>query len=267
MGVYSTLWQVQASIASVALPILLFVIQIAKDEQSAAIKSHEVLIRETGIFPIIAAALAGTARVGIDVLWFSKHAVFVSDLLLFFGTLLFTITAYLTTLRLLFDPSRMRSRSLAVLREKMRESLDLSIAARLGNRFLFERLEQMGVGYWFSPQDRFEDAPFLVLRALSTGELEDIHLGRLEDFLQQLPRRTPPLTGATAGRVPTVSEVASDIRNPDLVVWFMKQYHGRITPTTTGVLRLRRSAFLELDQGALEARLQQCITVRPTDEI
>jgi hypothetical protein len=43
VAAYTTMWQVQAGIAAVALPVLLFVIELSKDERQAATRSHEVL--------------------------------------------------------------------------------------------------------------------------------------------------------------------------------------------------------------------------------
>jgi uncharacterized membrane protein len=44
---FSTLWQVQAELSAAALPILIFVIELSKDQNNLATRSSQVLIRET----------------------------------------------------------------------------------------------------------------------------------------------------------------------------------------------------------------------------
>src|SRR5262245_55191518 len=57
----STIWQVQAAIAAIALPLLGLVIQLAGEKGQTAARTHEVLTRQSGVFPIACWALLGTA--------------------------------------------------------------------------------------------------------------------------------------------------------------------------------------------------------------
>ncbi|MFB3886993.1 MAG: hypothetical protein ACE144_17345 [Thermodesulfobacteriota bacterium] len=148
LGAFTTMWQVQASIAAVALPILLFVIELSKDDKQSSMRSHEVLIRKTGVFPIIVFSLAGTFHIGLDIAFFPKESVFLLDfIVVFFLTIIFAVFAYLSALKLLFSPVRMKRTAMAVAKEKMEESLDGSIEIRLANGRLFEKLEQMKGGF------------------------------------------------------------------------------------------------------------------------
>src|SRR5207249_3144671 len=55
--VLTTLWQAHIALAGLALPVLVFIIELAKDDISAFAPSSEVLVRRTLAFPIIAFVL------------------------------------------------------------------------------------------------------------------------------------------------------------------------------------------------------------------
>jgi hypothetical protein len=74
---FGTLWQVDAAIAAIALPLLLFVIELSKDDKQAVTRSHEVLIRSTSLVFILTLSAAGLLKVGIDALWFPNSLIFV----------------------------------------------------------------------------------------------------------------------------------------------------------------------------------------------
>jgi hypothetical protein len=262
VAAYTTMWQVQAGIAAVALPVLLFVIELSKDERQAATRTHEVLIRETCIFPIIVFALAGTVRLGIDITWFPYPAVFVADLILVLGgTIVGAAAAYLVALNLLFSPSRMKARAMALAREKMTASLDESIEVRLANNRLSETLARLKVGFWFLSLDRDATRQYAVLHAPVSGTIADIHLGRLEAFIDGLPWRTRPAAADVAeADVPT--ERPLGLREPDERVWVLKRYGETFGDRNRGLLRLDRSAFEDLDVSSLERHLRDVFRIR-----
>ena len=121
LNVFTTMWQVQAGVAAIALPILLFVVESARDQQRAALPTGEVLIRESAALPIIAFSFFVTIRIGIDLTWFrSRTGVFLVDVGLTATTIVLALYAYQAVLRLNFSPARLRSSSIALVEEKMR---------------------------------------------------------------------------------------------------------------------------------------------------
>lgn len=257
---YSTMWQVQAGIAAVALPILLFVIELSKEERQAAMRSHEVLIRDTWIFPIILFSLSGTLRLGIDMAWFLHPAVFLFDLLIVLGgTIAFTCVAYLLALSRLFSPTLMKARAMSLAREKMSASLDASIRVRLANGRLGEILAALKVGYWFFSPERDNAKQYAIVRAPALGVLSDIHLGRLEAFVRGLPWRSESVAGDVSD-TPTRRRPLG-LRDPKEHIWILKRYGENLSARNDAIFRLDRSAFDDLDVSSLELQLVNILKI------
>jgi hypothetical protein len=164
ISVYTSMWQVQAGIAALALPVLIFVIERARDERQAALHTAEVLGRESWSWPIIAFAFVGVARMGIDLTLFSgEQLVFLSDVGVLLLTVLLTLFAYFRVLRVILRPSLLRDRSILLASEKTRDVLLESVRLRIANNKLFQNAATFGVGYW--PFGGSEDADHFVLRA------------------------------------------------------------------------------------------------------
>jgi hypothetical protein len=155
---YGTMWQVQGAVAAIALPILLFVIQLSGERRDLAARTAEVLIRQSWAFFIIAFSLLGTVRIGVDVAWWGTSAsVFALDLTLIFAlTIALALWAYLRVLQLLFRPALLKEKSLDLSRERMSRTQESSIRLRLGNNMLLRGLAAAGIRYWPFPTRRRE---------------------------------------------------------------------------------------------------------------
>jgi hypothetical protein len=259
------MWQVQAGIAALALPVLLFVIERSRDERQAALHSAEVLGRESWSFPIIGLSFVVVGRMGIDMSWFSENRlVFLSDVALFLLTLVAAIFAYYRVLQLILSPSRMRDRSIALAQEKTRSVLMRSVRVRIGNNLLAQRLNTFGVGFWPFGTSRREESQYLVLDVPRPGFFVDIHLGEFERFVGRLPWLSQP---AQAGAEPSQPTPSPEI--PEESVWLLRRYGDRLTKEHLGLVRLRRESFTDLtdaDKLALEARLRSVVQVSGSDE-
>jgi hypothetical protein len=261
---YNTMWGIHASVSSIALPLLLFVIERARADREAVARSHEVLIRDTFIFPIIAFSLVGVLRIGTDIALFPVQSVFLLDLgLVVVATILLAIMAYYTTLRLLFNPVRMKSRARSLLRERLDASTSASAALRIMNNGLARSLQRLGVGISIFSHDPREDVRYVVLRSHSIGEFADLHLGMLQELVEDLPWkdavRASPLT-------PTSSPRPKEPPPQGEPIWLMKTIGDRISDTNRVVLRLERSYFATIDVRKFETRLQECLRVVASDE-
>src|SRR5437667_2604904 len=263
-GAYNTMWGIHASVSSVALPLLLFVIERARDDKEAVARSHEVLIRDTFIFPIIAFSLVGVLRIGADIALFPVQVVFLLDLgLVVVATILLAIIAYYTTLRLPFNPVRMKSRSRSLLRERFDASTSASARLRIINNALIRSMEGLGLGISTFSYDLREEVRYVVLRSHSTGEFADLHLGMLQELVQDLPWkdsvRAAPLT-------PTSRPSPKEPPPQGEPIWLMKRIGDRISDTDRVVLRLERAYFETIDVRKFERRLQGSLRVMARHE-
>lgn len=262
VGTLQTMWQVQAAIAGVAVPLLVFLIQSAKDQGGAATHTHDVLVRNSLIFPLVVYSLMGTLEIGIAVLSFPRGAVALVDfILILLPTVGFAVFAYLTVLRLLFAPARLRSEGMKVVRERMAKSLDASIDIRVGNNLLFACLRDVGVDYWPFSSSRDEADEYVTLRAHRAGVISDLHLGKLIALIESLPPKSDERAGVV-GVTESTSSSVREVSTPDQeAVWLLKKYGQRIGSKDLAIVRIRRSSFGELRSDALESELGDALRV------
>lgn len=254
-----TMWQVQVAIAALALPILVFAIERADSTQPTAARAPEVLVRASWIFPILTFALLGTARVGYDLLWFSRPILLATDfVLILVPTIVFTLFAFLRVLRLILTPSLLRDYSLRLVRSRMDRSLDRSILIRIANNILFRKLRDLRIDNWLFG-DNLQRVPSLVaLRLHDDGILADIHLGKLEQFVRRLPWKTDFIATlqqptASPGPAPAAN---SDEQEEDRGIWFMKRYGDPVNATSAGLILLDPAKFETLGLPSLERQLR-----------
>ena len=258
LSVFTAMWQVQAGIAALALPVLTFVIERARDERQAALHTAEVLGRESWSFPIIGFSFVVLARMGVDLTFFpDEQLVFISDVLLFLLTVAAALFAYYRVMRVTLSPSLLRARSIALAQEKTRAVLLQSIRVRLGDTILFTRLDALGVGYW--PFGSDQDPDYVVLEHRRVGSVQDVHLDRLENFVAALPWEMTPAQSSPQPLQPTAA-----IDPSDRSVWVLFRYGTRLTDEYRGLVRLRRASFGNLsaaERRSLEERLQGVVQV------
>jgi hypothetical protein len=265
---YTALWQVQAGIAAVALPILLFVIELSKDREHIALQTHAVLIRETWIFFIIVFAIAGTVRIGCDIAWFCTEAVFVTDLIfVLFLTLGLTVFAYFRAATMLFSPATLKAKAMKVAKEKMQDSLDSSIELRLASRKLLLKLEELGIAGFFRPYGYPSDR-YAALKASEIGTVTDINLDGLEEFVKKLPWKQPQHPFRLSELDLGLQNQPAEKPPKENRVWLVVQYQESLTAERPELLCLQKDAFVEafLSPEALEAQLKEIITIRSSDD-
>jgi hypothetical protein len=264
IAVYTTMWQVQAAIAALALPVLIFVVERARDEQLAALHSAEVLGRESLSFLLIGLSFIVLARMGIDLTWFAdEQAVFLTDVLLLCLTLAAAIWAYFSVLRLLFSPSRLKDRSVALAKEKVREVILHSVKVRIGNNVLFSRLAESNIKFWPLGWSDSDATQYLVLDAPEPGFFVDIHVSGFAQFVSRLPWRTGPQARTS---VEPARPTQADEGSPDPVVWLLRRFGDRLTEGNLGLVRLDRSLLAKSDKRSLEAQLRNLIRIQASDD-
>ena len=263
---YLALWQVQTALGGIALPILVFVIELAKDDETLARSTAEVLIRYTWIFPVISFVLLSSLVFGVGGYWFVSRAAYPLLFALHVATIVFAVFAYWRVLQLLFNKERLKDESARLLLERFERSIDETVERRLGANLLLQKAEQLGLKYSpFEPNPK--DDRYLVLRSPTAGLVDDVNLWHLEEFVRQLPWTQPAAVPLVSGEAPATSSGATQSSFGGQApprVQLLKVYGGRVYEADRGLLALTVSDFEPLDRGALEQRLQEVFRiVRP----
>ncbi|MBI5634766.1 MAG: hypothetical protein HZA15_14960 [Nitrospirae bacterium] len=240
-----TLWQVQVGLAGAALPILIFIIEMTKDEGSAVTKSSEVLIRETWIFPIIVLALSSAVKVGIDIFVTCKTPIVeVFNLLIFCLCVFVTIFAYYRALRLMFNPGRLRSKSIKLLKEKMEESIIKSAETRLGNNWMFRELNEAGISWHLSGVDRSEKEKYFIVYASQVGYIVDINVEHFKNFkkiLKWKPSRIEP--GVVSNTSSVILEEGNRGLGESKGIFFVNQFRDYVRDNSRELILIEKNAL------------------------
>lgn len=211
---YLALWQVHAGLAVAALPILVTVIELSRDDPALAQRQFAVLVRYTWAFPnaVFVVTAAFVSALGGFWLWSSWSQTI--GLVLFTASLVATVFPFLQLLRLHSDRARLEARSLALLKERFQRSLDDTTDARVAAFIMQDCLDGAVAAYSFlSPKGEGYHA----LDAPTVSHVVDVHLALLEKFIRNLPPKTvAPDTDVTRlVAKPALSDPAS---GPKLVI-------------------------------------------------
>lgn len=262
---YLTLWQVQMAFAGFALPVLVFVIELAKDDLGVARRTAEVMIRQTYVFPITISVLLLSLVLGFGADWFLSTRSYQLALVVLSATVVLTLFAYGQALSLMFDRARLKREGKRLLLEKLASSVDASIDERIGVGLLLRFAGELGIRGGLPPS--FGDGRYLVLRARSTGAIADVNVWHLEEFVKQLPRKQ-----AQDGRVPKGTELPSTddettVSGPSTEPIAMLGLLGEaVQGSETGLLSLLVAHYGPLNRDVLEDRLKTVYRIEPRDE-
>jgi hypothetical protein len=257
------LWQVHVAVAAIALPILVFTIDLTGNRPGVAATTREVLIRESFIFPILAFGLALAVRVGIDFLWFAQPSVLALDVGILSALLFLTIFAFLRALRLIFSRARLQLKALRLLGERMDEVVEATLRTRLANGLLLEWGSSLELGYHpFS--DRRSGGAYANLDSNLRGRINDLHLSRLRRLLESLPRLSAPASSSDNVFGLPGPEEPKQLRE---VVWLRKRVGDEITDDYPELLRIETSAFEEFDRSEFAEALDGCFRVEEQSKV
>jgi hypothetical protein len=182
------LLQAHVTVASVALPLLIFVIERARDEEETRLPTSEVVMRESWVAPTTIFALLASAKMGWDyVALIPTSASVIVNALLFSLTVLLTARAILLTLSLSFSRVTLKEKGLNLIRRKAGASALESILVRLSENFLIGKAREFRVAFWLFGIDREAKNRFYVLNAITRGTLTDVNMVALKDFVDILP--------------------------------------------------------------------------------
>lgn len=257
--VLQTLWQVQAALVALGFPFLLLLIQFSHDDGVTALRSSEVLARETLVRISMELSTVGLAAAGVLAAWLpSSGSVIVAVLLITLPTTAMLLRAYFIALDLLFDRPRLRRKSSEILREKLMTSMFDLWAVQRGNALVLEELAEFGVERsYFEPDSG--DGCWWSLTAPESGIIADISLSGMKAVLAAVPRAFMP--AAVAPEDPTGIPPTDEDGGPP--VRFLRMCGDRVRQGERVILLLRTAFALTSDP---DVPLSRALRVEPVDD-
>ena len=255
---YSTLIHVQVALAGAAIPILLFLMGMAREDRALPMAVNEVLVRDTQVLAVLAFGLAGVVHVVLDSVVHSNSVFYRKDLLFvcLWSVLLVAVT-YVRTFRLLLQPSELARRSVAALTKKMEKSLRHSATVSIARALVAERLKNMGLKAG-APRERRDS--YQNLEPCSEGIVIDLNLATLADVTKSIKAARPALEASAANS----DEPRSTGRDAyeDLDLFLAVSVGDRIDSSQRGFLYVPSGAVSEPQRKGWERRLWGAVKVR-----
>lgn len=250
--VLTTLWQAHMALAGLALPILVFIIEVAKDDASGFAPTSEVLIRRTLAFPIIAFVLLSSGVFAVGSYWLRAKSTYLVGLVVFACAVGVTLFAYYRVLSLLFRRSLLKRASKELLKERFAASIDRHARIRIGANVFARAIADLGIQYSALASERSDR--FLTLDAPRPGYVVDVNVQLLREFLRLLPWKSG--LAVRSGVQPPGTPTSSSIQRSGVpAIRVLRLYGERVYEADRGLVVLRRDAFGELSRRELEERL------------
>jgi hypothetical protein len=244
-----SLLQAHVTVAGVALPILMFVIERARDEEETRLPASEVVMRESWIVPLTIFAFLTSVKIGWDYAGFGlTAAVVVTDAILFSATVLLTARAVFLTLRLSFGRSMLKEKGLDLIRRKAGMSAERSARLRLAENTLLRVCEELRVGFRLFGTDRDTRERFHVVDAMRNGVVVDVNAEGLREFIEALrfkPLREAREVGQDQAAVGAEAEEQVQPASKELEKVFLGRRIGQKVSARAGGLLLIEKTSVE----------------------
>jgi hypothetical protein len=266
----SGIWQVQIALSVAALPILIFIIELTKDERLAATKSSEVLIRETLIFPIILLCFFIAFKIGLDI-FFSKNskATLIVNLVLFSLSIILTIYAYYKALNIMFSPSILHNKSIKLMKEKMKDSVIQSAEIRVGNNILFKKFREIGIDYQPFSLDRLEKEQFYIIASSKFGRIIDVNIDYIKNIFDSLQLKSFTQADGFSQEDFIDKNIISTLTNGQFnkKIFFKKQYMDFVTQDYPELFTINKKMLTEnLDLIEIQKSILKGFKLEENDE-
>lgn len=140
-----TLWEVYAGTVALTLPLLILVIELARDRGLVAVRRTEVLLTETQALQVAYVSLPGIIAVGISAIYFDEDAVVFVNMLAFGLTLALILRSYRRAIELLTNPTALATKARVVLMSRLESAVRNEFVERAANDRLLQALEGVAV--------------------------------------------------------------------------------------------------------------------------
>jgi hypothetical protein len=254
-GLQVALWQVEAAIATVALPIYLVIIQLSgngADDDVALVSIPEVLRKNTWAEPVLAFSAVSLFRAGVDSLFFKGSAVLIFDFVtIFLATIVVLGASFWKLFVLGSSKAELRELSLQLVELKLDDATDELWVTSQANGLLGEDLQvpsRFRMRLLPFASALVTDEEWLILRSDELRRLRDVDTAGLRWAVDQLSAREPD---PAAEPVEDGPELPEDDNGGIGDVLVMAQCE-LVVSFGAPVLAFRRAAFGELDGEALQ---------------
>jgi hypothetical protein len=258
---HAVLVSVQVALAGAAIPILLFVIGVAREDSALPMAVNELLVRDTQVLQILTFGLAGVVQVVLDGVLASDPILFLKDLVFvcLWSVLLVAVT-YTRALRLLVQPAELARRSVAILTKKMEGSLRYSATLRVARGLAASHLRMEGIRAGIPREER---GNYASLGPFSDGVLTDLNLVGLADLASAI-RAASPLQEATDLR-PESPRIPMDNTKVGVDICFAVSVGDQIDASQRALLYVPSRIMSEPRREEWERRLRAAVKVRRRD--
>ncbi|MDP8265676.1 MAG: hypothetical protein P9M07_01880 [Candidatus Aceula meridiana] len=171
---YRTLVPIQIGIVALIFPVMIFIIGFSGNKKASGVNLSEVLLRESFLFP---AGIAGLFFL-VNLIWARASYIVIVQIILsafMYGCVLFRV------IRLLLNDKRLLEKSKALLKDKLRRSIEKTIEERLGNNILLKELGENKTELQYSILDLEKSSEDYIKYDLKKrGIIVDINLANLD---------------------------------------------------------------------------------------
>jgi hypothetical protein len=255
-----TLWQVQASLAVVALPLLIFAIELAHPQGASAAPSHEVVLRRSLAMPALLSALASTVVIGLGLASFAPDQIYRTLLAALAAQVGMTGYVYGQCMRLMLSPSRLRHAAVDVLRERMRYAVTAKASVHADNHRLLASLDDFGIEFNPFGLTLRTTSEIHVVRSTLGGVVTAIDLHILEQLSQYLQQHH--VDRGVAGPILGLRDNSPTSRQDRPIAW-MRQCGHDLKAGADGLLAVRLSQFVDLDLPTVSRLTHAAFRVAP----
>ena len=173
---YRTLVPVQIGIVALIFPIMIFIIGFSGSKMASGVNLSEVLLKESFLFPV---GLVGLFFL-VNLIWARSSCVIVIQIFvsaIMYAGVLFQI------IRVLLSDKRLLDKSKALLKDKLRRSIENTIEERLGNNILMKELGENKIELEYTDPER-EKEEYVNCEINQRGIVCDINIDNLKKIAQ-----------------------------------------------------------------------------------
>ena len=173
---FPNLLQLQVGIVAISLPIIIFIVGLSGNKLASGVNISEVLLKESFLFPIEIFILL----LLITSVWSQLSFIIVFQIIV--STILFIFILF-KVIQILLNDQKLLQRSIDLLKDKVRRSIESAIDERLGNKILLDSLGEgkIELKYQLLRSDNEQDKHYLFTHN-HEGLVRDINLYKLNKF-------------------------------------------------------------------------------------
>lgn len=254
---YNTLWQVQAAMVGLGIPLLILLVEQARSPTVTSTSVGQVLVSRTHVIFVTVLSIGSVVKIGLSAVYLASDQVLVVDFALSALCIGMILWGFYRALALLMSTERLRSASQTVLHDLLATSMQAAVALRLMDQRLSEELHGLDLGD--IRQDELDSGEWSISVSAHEGSIVDVDVHRLKQLLGSL--------GALAAQPTRQASRRTESATPAAQV-FRVRFRGFGEHVRAGDVLIAVSGEIG---DAASAKLGACVTVAskvraPTDD-